>query len=222
MTRTSRTESWSGWTKAGLKTTLMIALNVSGTVTDCWKRIVYIPPFRSRTALTHCTFPRALLELIRFSSDRHTHRQVCQPSHDGPAPGTHSFREGALLDSAQSDLFSVTECPRTPLRNILEDLGLFLYIPFFHRRDIKPGSNIAGCATFYDDDKIELFINYTICLLGFIMLAAPLWILFCLSDYRKVQLAVTTAFILLLTLALTAASVRSPSHLAMFDSLRGF
>jgi hypothetical protein len=116
-------------------------------------------------------------------------------------------KEIAFIQAENADLFPVSMCPRSPLRKCLEGLGLFHWCSLFHRDDIKPGRHAEQGAIFYDDEKIELFISYCICLLGFGMIAAPLWILFRLSEHRKAQLAVITVFVFVLLLGIQAVSV---------------
>ena len=146
--------------------------------------------------------------------------------------------EGAIREQEAAfimdheDLIALKPTVRTSLRRGLEKLEIFRHSTIFRRRPLHSaasssggvnanavGTNMRGPlydseATFYQKHKmIDKFVNIIICVAGFSMIAAPLWILFYVSS-KQHQLAVITVFIAVFLTLVQSVSVARP-----FESL---
>ena len=115
----------------------------------------------------------------------------------------------------RNDLSPVVTTARTPLRRAFEKFEWFRRSRFFrHEPKYNENSYYNPEATFHQSEKrINSFVNMAICVIGFLMLIAPLWILLYLSTRRN-QLAVITIFIALFLAVLQSVSLARP-----FESL---
>lgn len=104
----------------------------------------------------------------------------------------------------------VVEDSRSPLRSFLEDLGIFKYPRFsvFRRTDAELPQIVGTGTVHYADEKIDSFVNGFLCVAGFVMITAPLWVLFALAERKKLQLGVITLFIRLFLLGVQSVSAK--------------
>jgi hypothetical protein len=117
------------------------------------------------------------------------------------------------------DLTCIKPTMRTPLRTILEKFEYFRSTKLIQRR-MEYGSRndeynpVEHSKTIYHNSKrIEMSLTILICVAGFLMLAAPLWILLYVSS-RQHQLIVITVFV-----AFFLAIVQSVTIARPFESL---
>lgn len=125
-------------------------------------------------------------------------------------------QESDFVRNEHGDIFSIVETSRTPLRRALERFEVFFRL---FRRDRKHLANDSTYpydpnTTIYQDDKrIDSFVNFVVCMVGYVMLVTPLWILF-FVDSRRLQLGVITLFIAVFLGIIQTVNVAKP-----FESL---
>jgi uncharacterized membrane protein len=119
--------------------------------------------------------------------------------------------EAAFADAPFVDLMDVVIYPRSPLHRCLEKLGVFKkpYFPFFQRTESTLPQYATAGMTLYADETIDKFVNVLLCVLGFVMLAVPLWVLFALENRKSLQLGVITLFIGVFLLAVQGVSEKA-------------
>jgi hypothetical protein len=125
--------------------------------------------------------------------------------------GAISDEEAAFADTHHLDLMDVVIHPRSPLHICLEKLGVFKkpYFPFFQRTESTLPQYATAGMTLYADETIDKFVNVLLCVLGFAMLAVPLWVLFALENRKSLQLGVITLFIGVFLLAVQGVSEKA-------------
>ena len=134
-------------------------------------------------------------------------------SHDGAiSPDESTFIDG------NSDLFSIAATVRTPLKSAVEKSKFFVGSKYLRRScPIPEGESTYPYdprTTIYQaDERIDFLVNIVICIVGFLMLVVPLWILIFVHS-RRFQLAVIT-----ICVALFLAIVQSVVVARPFDSL---
>lgn len=115
----------------------------------------------------------------------------------------------------KDDLFPLGNVTRIPLRQAFEKFSVFSSRTAFQRSGNLPVAPISsfGKTNYFNDRRMDSFINAVICITGFTMLAIPLWVLFYVSSKRN-QLVVIVIFIALFLLLVQSVSVARP-----FESL---
>lgn len=125
--------------------------------------------------------------------------------------------ESAFIEG-HSDLFSIAATLRTPLRSALEKLNFFSKSKYLRRNCPIPEEDSTypynPKKTIYQaDEKIDSLVNIVICVVGFLMLVVPLWILIFVQS-RRYQLAVITICVALFLAIIQSVVVARP-----FESL---
>lgn len=125
--------------------------------------------------------------------------------------------EASFVDG-HDDIIPVVAGDRSPLRRVIEDLDVFGHSTFFQRKMRRSDQPLSeqfdlGRTIYRSDKKIDGFVNAVICIVGFFMLTAPLWILLYVPS-KQHQLIVITIFI-----AAFLAIVQSVSVARPFESL---
>jgi len=125
--------------------------------------------------------------------------------------------EVSFIDSHE-DIIPIAPTTRSPLRRVLEKFEFFKSRTMFQRAVRNPIPSLTdqfnlGKTLYHSDKRIDNFVNAIICIVGFMMLAAPLWILFYVSTQRN-QLIVITVFVAAFLAVVQSVSVARP-----FESL---
>jgi hypothetical protein len=130
--------------------------------------------------------------------------------------------EEASFIKRPDDLVNLVSMSRTPLRRALEQSktfrlsGVFQRVPqrFDLEKNELPYHGFDPSITRYHDDKrIDAFVTVIVCLVGFILLIAPLWILLYVQSPAR-QLAIITGFIALFLGLIQSVGIAKP-----FESL---
>jgi hypothetical protein len=135
----------------------------------------------------------------------------------------------SAIDSEESsfikqkdDLTNLVPKARTPLRRALEKVEAFRWSRLFQRvpnsYDSEKGEipyyEYDPSVTRYQSDKrIDAFVTIVVCIIGFAMLIAPLWILLYVESPAR-QLGIITGFIALFLGLIQSVTVAKP-----FESL---
>jgi hypothetical protein len=107
------------------------------------------------------------------------------------------------------DLVQIAPRFRTPLRRFLEKSTRFGWLPFF-RREPQDQTYYDPTTMYYEqNEKLEGFVTFTICLVGLIMLIAPLWILTHVA-LPGARLGVITAFIVVFLCLIQSVTIAKP------------
>lgn len=127
----------------------------------------------------------------------------------------HITNEGAIDEEEQSyltqtdDLFQINPRFRTPLRRVLERSTRFGWLLLF-RREPQDQTHYDPKTMYYElNERLESFVTITICLVGLIMLIAPLWILSYVGP-SQARLGIITAFIVLFLALIQSVTIAKP------------
>ncbi|KAK8121796.1 phytase [Apiospora sp. TS-2023a] len=113
-----------------------------------------------------------------------------------------------------SDLISITEKDKTPLRQFIDSSRWLRTLPIW-RQLSRSGDNTTpqhdsdGDVSYYSDKRINKFTSLAIVLIGIAMLLTPIWILQALQS-PTAKLVVITVFILVFLITLSYAMVTKP------------
>ncbi|KAK7913889.1 hypothetical protein PG985_011592 [Apiospora marii] len=106
-----------------------------------------------------------------------------------------------------SDLISITEKDKTPLRQLIDSSRRLRTLAIW--RLLNPQHNGNQDVAYYSDKRIENFASMIIVLIGIAMLLTPIWILQALHSPIN-KLVVITIFILAFLVTLSYAMVTKP------------
>ena len=127
----------------------------------------------------------------------------------------HITNEDAIEENEQAylnqtdDLFQINPRFRTPLRRFLERSTRFGWLPFF-RREPQEQSYYDPNTMYYErNGRLEGFVTITICLVGLVMLIAPLWILTYVRP-SAARLGIITAFIFVFLGLIQSVTIAKP------------
>ena len=114
-----------------------------------------------------------------------------------------------------SDLFSVVQKSKSPLRVLLEHSHHFRLLKVWQQKDVEDTTKTHNDKNIHyiSDEKIDRFIATFIMILGLIMLIAPLWTLAFLEGLVQ-RLGVISAFVVLFVALVSVTTVAKP-----FESL---
>jgi hypothetical protein len=106
----------------------------------------------------------------------------------------------------KDDLIDVTHLERSPLRAVLERFSAFNIVHRLCRFKDHTDKELTTYTTRYSHARVDSFVNALVCLMGFALLVAPMWILLALGGNKSAQLGVITVFILLFLAGVQAVS----------------
>ncbi|KAI1133664.1 hypothetical protein F5Y10DRAFT_228301 [Nemania abortiva] len=109
----------------------------------------------------------------------------------------------------ESDLFSVVQKDKTPLRRLIDHSRWLRTLSIWQLKNQDPPKHEGDVVSYYSDKRINTFASSVIVGLGIILLLAPLWILYALQS-SVLKLAVITVFITIFLIILSFALVTKP------------
>lgn len=124
---------------------------------------------------------------------RHLRRWMAHWEHGAIKAGESSYV------NRDDDLFALFETPRAPMHQLLDKFSVFYKKPDANAElgNLSPSDRHAShpkAKIYRHNHRMKLFATLAICIGGFLMLVAPMWILIYIQS-RQRQLAVITVFV---------------------------